>query len=64
MRLTDFWERMHELLGSTYARSWAADQHLAALGGRTVEEALAEGVDTRSVWRAVCQHVDVPAHLA
>ena len=63
MRLTDFWERMELTFGRTYARSWADDQHLAALGGRTVAQALAEGTDTREVWRAVCQHAAVPAHL-
>jgi hypothetical protein len=49
--------------GPAYARSWAADQHLAALGGRTVEQALADGTDTREVWRAVCAHAKVPSHL-
>ena len=63
MRLTDFWERMALTFGPAYARSWADDQHLAALGGRTVTQALAEGTDTRDVWRAVCAHVSVPAHL-
>jgi Protein of unknown function (DUF3046) len=63
VRLTDFWERMEETFGRTYARSWADDQHLAALGGRTVTQALSEGIDTRDVWRAVCLHAQVPAHL-
>ena len=63
MRLTDFWERMDETFGRAYARSWADDQHLSALGGRTVQRALAEGVDTKEVWRAVCAHAPVPGHL-
>ena len=63
MRLTDFWERMDLTFGAAYARSWAADQHLAALGGRTVEEALAHGEQTKDVWRAVCAHASVPSHL-
>ena len=63
VRLTDFWERMDETFGRVYARSWADDQHLAALGGRTVLQALAEGMDTKDVWRAVCAHAPVPAHL-
>jgi hypothetical protein len=54
---------MEQTFGRTYARSWADDQHLAALGGRTVAQALAEGTDTRDVWRAVCEHAAVPAHL-
>lgn len=63
MRLADFWERMEAVFGSGYARSWAEEQHLAALGGRTVEQALAAGLDTRDVWRAVCRHAQVPSHL-
>jgi Protein of unknown function (DUF3046) len=63
MRLTDFWERMELVFGRAYARSWAADQHLAALQGRTVDQALADGEDTRRVWRAVCAHAPVPAQL-
>jgi hypothetical protein len=63
VRLTDFWERMELTFGRAYARSWAEDQHLAALGGRTVSQALADGVDTGRVWRAVCAHAQVPAHL-
>lgn len=63
MRLTDFWERMELTFGRAYARSWADDQHLAALGGRTVTQALAEGEDTRAVWQAVCAHATVPGYL-
>ena len=63
MRLADFWERMELSLGQTYARSWAADQSLAELEGRTVVEALAAGVPTRQVWQAVCLHAPVPSHL-
>ena len=63
MRLTDFWERMDLTFGRAYARSWASDQHLASLDGRTVEETLAAGEDTREVWRAVCAHAQVPHDL-
>ncbi len=63
MRLADFWERMEIALGRTYARSWADDQSLAELGGRSVMEALAAGVPTRSVWDAVCRHAPVPPEL-
>lgn len=55
MRLTDFWERMAAALGPAYARSWSADMHIAALDGRTVDQALSDGVDTLEVWRAVHQ---------
>lgn len=61
MRLTDFWARMNRRFGSAYAESFARDQVLTGLGGRTVTEALAAGVEAKVVWRAVCESVDVPA---
>lgn len=62
VRLTDFWERMDAVLGPAYARSWAHDVVLAGLGC-TVDEAIATGVDTKEIWRAVCAQADVPATL-
>jgi hypothetical protein len=62
MRLTDFWSRMDERFGASYARSVAADHRLPALGA-TVDEAIAAGVETRDIWRAVCEEFEVPAHL-
>lgn len=53
MRLTELWERMDAALGPAYARSWAHDFVLSELGGRTVEQALADGFDVVVVWRAV-----------
>jgi len=53
VRLSDFWERMAGALGPAYARSWASDFRVAALDGRTVDQALADGEDTQAVWRAV-----------
>jgi hypothetical protein len=62
MRLTDFWNRMEERFGATYARSVAADYRLPALGA-TIDEAIAAGVETKDIWRAVCDEFDIPAHL-
>ena len=53
MRLTDFWWRMEQVFGPTYAASVASDQVLPQLGGRTVRQALAAGEETVAVWRAV-----------
>ncbi|MCW2640087.1 MAG: hypothetical protein JWP76_2393 [Dactylosporangium sp.] len=53
MRLTDFWERLEKVFGPGYANSVAHDQVLSQLGGRTIEQALAAGEETGSVWRAV-----------
>jgi Protein of unknown function (DUF3046) len=62
VRLTDFWERMDLVFGPDYARSWSRDVVLSPLGV-TVEEAIAAGVDTKDVWRAVCATVEVPGTL-
>jgi hypothetical protein len=62
MRLTDFWNRMDERFGATYARSVAADYRLPLLG-RTIDEAIAAGVETKEIWQAVCAEFDMPAHL-
>lgn len=61
VRLTEFWRRMDARFGPSYARSYAADQVLATLGGRTVEQALADGDDVKAVWRAVGEALEVPA---
>ena len=51
---------MRAQFGDAYASSVAKDHVLAALGERTVDQALADGVDAKTVWRAVCQEFDVP----
>jgi len=63
VRLTTFWERMNAQFGETYAQSVAQDQVLAGLGERTVNQALADGEDAKTVWRAVCEAFDVPQRL-
>ena len=51
--MTDFWERLGQAFGPTYARSIAADQSFAELGDRTIEQAIAQGIETATIWRAV-----------
>ena len=63
MRQTAFWERMRAQFGETYADSVARDYVLAGLGGRTVDQALADGEDAKVVWRAVCEAFRVPERL-
>jgi len=58
-----FWERMRAHFGETYAESVAKDHVLASLGGRTVDQALADGEDAKKVWRAVCEEFRVPERL-
>jgi hypothetical protein len=62
VRLTEFWNRMDRRFGATYARSYAVDMVLSELGSRTVSQALTEGDDVKSVWRAVCDANHVPEH--
>ncbi len=62
VRLTDFWERMGEVFGPAYAQSWARDVVLPGLG-LTAQQAIDAGIDTRDVWRAVCETTDVPGVL-
>lgn len=59
---TEFWDRMEQHLGGTYADSFARDYVIAALGERTVHQALDAGYDTRVVWRAVCDVLRLPEH--
>ena len=63
MRLTEFWRRMNTQFGEAYAQSVAKDFVFSNLGGRTIERALADGVDTKVVWRAVCDTFKVPENL-
>jgi len=61
MRHTEFWARMEQSLGRAYARSWAEQQVLSSLGGRTVVEALEAGETPKRVWRAVWERLELPA---
>jgi hypothetical protein len=63
MRLTDFWNRMRAQFGDVYAESVAQDYVIASLGSRTVNQALADGVEAKVVWRAVCDAFHLPERL-
>lgn len=60
MRHTEFWDRMHLVLGPAYARVWAEQQVLSDLGGRTVSQALEAGEPPKRVWRAVADALSLP----
>lgn len=60
MRHTEFWARMEAELGAAYAPVWARQQVLGALGGRTPEAALDQGVPPKQVWYAVAAVLGVP----
>ena len=61
--MTEFWARMRGQFGDVYAQSVAKDFVFAKLGDRTIERALADGVDAKLVWRAVAETFDVPEKL-
>ncbi len=60
MKETELWQRMRHHLGDGYYRVWASEQHLAGLGGKTVEQAVAEGDPVKVVWRAVWDVLELP----
>ena len=60
VRLTYFRELMEGEFGAVRAASVSHDHVFAALGGRTVEQALEAGIEPREVWLAVCDAYDVP----
>jgi hypothetical protein len=63
VRLTEFWDLMRTQFGEVYAQSVAKDFVFDQLGGRTVERALADGLDPKVIWRAVCDTFKVPENL-
>jgi hypothetical protein len=63
VRLTVFWDRMNSQFGENYAASVAKDYVLSGIGGRTVNQALADGEDVKTIWRAVCEAFEVPENL-
>ena len=60
MRLTHFWELMNAEFGPTYAVTLAQDHYVTALGNRTAQEALADGIPPRQIWEALCEDLGVP----
>lgn len=60
MRVSELRRLMDDEFGSSYASSVAADHRMAAIGGRTVDEAVADGLEPRSVWLALCDSYDIP----
>lgn len=53
---------MEEVLGPSYAHSWARDVVLPDLG-LCAQGAIDAGIDTKEIWRAVCNTVEVPSTL-
>lgn len=63
MRLTELRSLMDVHFGPVRAPSVASDHVFAALGDRTVKQAIAAGLETRDIWFAICDAFDVPDKL-
>lgn len=61
MREVELWRRLGDALGPAYAHVWAAQMVVTDLDGRTVVEALADGVPCKRIWRAVWTVLELPA---
>lgn len=61
MKETELWQRLQLHLGTGYFRVWASEYSLAALGQRTVVQALADGIPCKTIWRAVWAALELPA---
>lgn len=60
MRITIFRRLMAQEFGEVRADMLARDHVLSELGSRTVDQALAAGLSTKEIWRAVCNAFEVP----
>jgi len=56
---SEFRQALDETFGSAYGRTLAAELVLLALGSRTADQALADGVAPQLVWDAVCEEMDL-----
>lgn len=50
---------MRGVFGGSVAASVASDQVMSTLGGRSAEQALADGEDPGVVWDALCEHMGI-----
>ena len=60
VRRTEFHDLVEAQFGTVRGASVLVDHVLTALGGRTAQQAIEDGVDPRDVWRALCTDFDVP----
>ncbi|GAA2989190.1 hypothetical protein JOD63_001701 [Microbacterium terrae] len=60
MRRSEFLRAVEDEFGAR-GPSLVFDLVLPAVGGRTAERALSDGVPPREIWLALCDETDVPA---
>lgn len=51
---------MADEFGEVRATTIAKDHVFAELGGNTIDQALARGVEPKRIWTVVCEAFDVP----
>lgn len=61
MKLSEFRMAVSDEFGGAYGRVITHDLVLGSIGGLTAGQAITAGVNTREVWLALCQAMDVPA---
>lgn len=62
VRYSEFRELVTDVLGPV-GPTLVRDQVLGQLGDRTAQQALDDGLDPRTVWRALCDAMEVPEAL-
>lgn len=55
MRLSDLRERIELSFGKEWASSFTRDIAISELGSKTVNEALAAGIEHDIIWKAICR---------
>ena len=60
VRHSEFWSLVDEEFGPGRGRLLAREHVLLDLGGRSAEQALADGEPVRDVWLALARSLDVP----
>jgi hypothetical protein len=55
MRISDLRERLALSFGEEWAPSFSQDIAISELGSKTVNEALAAGIEADEIWKAVCK---------
>jgi hypothetical protein len=62
MRQGELWARLLDLLGAGYVGTWSESVVHADLDGRTVRQAVDDGLDVRRIWLAAAENLEVPHH--
>ncbi|PPG39954.1 DUF3046 domain-containing protein [Pseudoclavibacter sp. RFBA6] len=60
MRKSEFDRAVVDEFGDAYGRSLMRDLVLGAVGDRTAQQALDDGVEPRDIWLALCADTGVP----